>query len=439
MNFAKWSARIFAGGVAGFVVYACSSSTGSPGAGATGFQSSGGTAVAVSTGGIGTSGSSPIVEGNGGGTLLLTGSGGAASTGTAGSGATMDSGCPAIKQQPETITVYKDASVTDTITTYEPVALFIMQDRTGSMVTGVPSGCACSWGNSTTALTQFVNDPMSAGLDVGLSFFGGSDKTTCDGSDCGQAVVPIGPLSQTGPQIISAMQNNAPNPLNITPLECGLRGMVNACLEFMSQSPKGERCVAVLVTDGNTMDPTPCDGNVSDLVQIVTDGKTKGVTTFTLGLKGSDPNFLNQLALAGGSNMSIDASSGPQAFVAALNSIRQAITTTKTTHIRTPMTISTPLPCEWGIPKVPAGTTFDKGKVNVQFVPSGGGAPIQFGFVTNPNDCARATSDAWYYDDNDNPTKVIACPNTCNGTLHNSTGAEVEILFGCDTKPVVVR
>jgi len=137
--------------------------------------------------------------------------------------------------------------------------------------------------------------------------------------------------------------------------------------------------------------------------------------------------------------MSIDASSGPQAFVAALNSIRQAITTTKTTHIRTPMTISTPLPCEWGIPKVPAGTTFDKGKVNVQFVPSGGGAPIQFGFVTNPNDCARATSDAWYYDDNDNPTKVIACPNTCNGTLHNSTGAEVEILFGCDTKPVVVR
>jgi hypothetical protein len=437
MNHSKWGVRIFVSLVAWFAAYACSASTGSYSSDDPALRNAGGAAPTGVAGGGSAGRSTTANEASGGEMVFFPGSGGMGGSGSGAAGA--DSGCPAIKQHVETFTTYKDASVTDTITTLEPVALFIMQDRTGSMVTGIPSGCACSWGNSTTALTQCVNDPASAGLDVGLSFFGGSDKTACDGSDCGQPVVPIGPVSQTGARIVSAMQGNAPNPANITPLECGLRGMINACLQFMSQSPKGERCVAVLVTDGNTMDPTPCDGNVSDLVQIVTDGKSKGVTTFTLGLQGSDPNFLNQLALAGGSNMSIDASNGPQAFVAALNSIRQAVTMSITTPIRTPITIATPLPCEWAIPPPPAGTTFDKGKVNVQFVPQGGGAPVKFGFVKDAADCARAAGDAWYYDDDDKPTKVLACPNTCSSTLHGSAGAEVDLLFGCETEQVPIH
>ena len=36
-------------------------------------------------------------------------------------------------------------------------------------------------------------------------------------------------------------------------------------------------------------------------------------------------------------------------------------------------------------------------------------------------------------------TQVIACPNSCNGTLHNSIGAEVAVLFGCDTTPAPIR
>jgi hypothetical protein len=326
-------------------------------------------------------------------------------------------GCPAIRQKPEVVT------------TYQPVALFVMQDRTGSMVSGVPSGCACSWMNSTTALNAFVNDPASAGLDVGLGFFGGQDKTVCDGSDCGQAVVPIQPIAMAAQPIGSAMSSNAPNPLNITPLECGLRGMVNVCLQYMSMSPIGERCVAVLVTDGNTMDPTPCDANVANLVGIVTDGLNKGVKTFTLGLQGSDPNFLDQIAQAGGTMAHIDASGGVQAFVSALNMIRSSIT------------IATPLPCQWRIPEPPAGSRFDPTKVNVDFTPPGG-KPQSFGHVESEADCARATGDAWYYDNSAKPadaTQVIACPNSCSGTLHNSIGAEVDVLFGCDTVPATVR
>jgi hypothetical protein len=332
-------------------------------------------------------------------------------------GTAADAGCPAIRQKPEAVTIYK------------PVALSIMQDRTGSMVSGFPSGCACSWQNSTDALTAFVNDPASKGLDVGLGFFGGADKTTCDGSDCGQSVVPIEPIAMAAQPVISAMGSNAPNPANITPLECGLRGMINACLVYTSQSPTGERCVAVLVTDGNTMDPTPCDGNVSDLVQIVADGKSKGVDTYTLGLQGSDPNFLDQIAQAGGTMAHIDASGGVQQFVAALNSIRAQIA------------ISTPLPCTWKVPAVPMGSTFDPNKVNVEFIPPGG-AKQTFGHVNSEADCAQATGDAWYYDNAADPmhaTEVIACKSACDGTLHSATDGEVDVVFGCDTIPATIR
>lgn len=369
--------------------------------------------VQIASGGVaGASiGGGPQITSSGGANLLVVGP-----MSSGGGQGGMDGGCPAIRQKPEQVIMYK------------PVALFIMQDRTGSMVSGFPAGCACSWGNSTMALNAFVNDPMSAGLDVGLSFFGGQDKTVCDGSDCGQAVVPIEPIAMAAQPIAQAMNANTPNPANITPLECGLRGMINACLLYTSQSPIGEECVAVLVTDGNTMDPTPCDGTVSDLVQIVADGHSKGVNTYTLGLQGSDPNFLDQIAQAGGTMAHIDASGGVQQFVSALNSIRQRIT------------IKMPLPCTWKIPPPPSGTTFDPNKVNVQYIPPGG-AVQSFGHVNSEADCARATGDAWYYDNAGDPTKatqVIACSNTCNGTLHDAVG-EVDVAFGCDTIPATIR
>jgi hypothetical protein len=275
-----------------------------------------------------------------------------------------------------------------------------------------------------------VKDPASAGLDVGLGYFGGLDKSKCDGSDCGQTVVPIQPIAMSGAAIVTAMNTNTnlPNPLSITPLECGLRGMIDACLAYIAQSGTSEQCVAVLVTDGNTMDPTNCDPTVANLTQIVADGHSRGVNTYTLGLQGSDPNFLDQIAQAGGTMAHIDASAGVQSFVSALNNIRQSIT------------IKVALPCAWKIPAAPDGTTFDPTKVNVQYIPPGG-SPQSFGHVNSEADCARAAGDAWYYDNGTDPakaTQVIACPNACNGTLHGSTG-EVNVAFGCDTVPATIR
>jgi len=313
---------------------------------------------------------------------------------------------------------------------YKPVALFIMQDRSGSMVTGFPPpASAQSWQNSTDAITAFVNDPMSKGIDIGLGTFPAGMQNTADcqaGSDCGNAVVPIASLPGNASAMTSAMTAQTPNsPISLTPTECGLRGMINQCLTYQSTSPMGERCVAVLVTDGS---PTQCDTNQANLTQIIADGHMKGIDTYTLGLPGADLNVLNQYAQAGGTNMAIDVTGGAQAFISALNSIRKSVT------------ISMPLPCTWKIPAPPTGTTFDPKKVNVQYTPPGG-SPQAFGYVASEADCARANGDAWYYDNSADPshsTQVLACPNACNNTLHNATG-EVDVLFGCETIPATVR
>lgn len=358
--------------------------------------------------------------------------------------------CPAIKQTPETITVYKDATVTDTITTYKPVALFIMQDRSSSMVTGQPAPASPqSWSNSTAAVTAFANDPRTAGIDVGLGFFppmqyaDQNNQGDCaTGSDCGTPVVPIAPLPGNANALIQAYNTGTPpqggfNNVNFTPTECALRGMINQCLVYMQNSSTGEQCVAILVTDGT---PTKCDVNQQNLVAIAKEGHDRGVTTYVLGLPGSDANFLNQVANVGGSNAAIDVSGGASSFIDALNNIRQAVAVTTTTTVSTPMVISTPLPCQWKIPPVMGqGERFDPNKVNVQITPPGATAPQSFGYVNSEADCARAVGDAWYYDDPTAPTQVLACPKTCNGILKNAAGSTVEVLFGCERVPAVIH
>jgi hypothetical protein len=94
------------------------------------------------------------------------------------------------------------------------------------------------------------------------------------------------------------------------------------------------------------------------------------------------------------------------------------------------------LACEWVIPPPPAGETFDKNKVNVQFS-AGGGAAQELGNVAGAADCAAAAG-GWYYDDNTNPTKIYVCPETCQ-VLQGAADAKIDILFGCATKPAVPK
>ena len=409
-------------------VVACSASTGGGSANAA-LGSSGGAAASAG-------GATGVKPGAGGGTSS------AGSTGTAGdmgifhikdasvSMRTQDSSCGAVAEVPEQITVYTEASVTDTITTLTPVAIFIMQDRSSSMVTGnPPPASAMSWDNSNAAITAFVKDPMSSGLDIGLGTVPYGPNNTADcatGSDCGTPVVPIASLPGNAQPMINAMTAQRPGRNANTPTECALRGMINTCLQYHASSPSGEQCVAVLVTDGT---PTACDTNQQDLAAIITDGKSKGVDTYALGLPGVDIAVLDSYAQAGGTGKAIDVSGGPTAFVQALNAIRQKIVhqsthTTVTSHV-----ISTPLKCEWKIPPQKMGDpALDPEKVNLQFTPPSG-MSTQFGHVGSKAACPP-TQNAWYFDDENKPTQIFLCPNTCT-SVENVTGARIDILLHC--------
>ena len=91
---------------------------------------------------------------------------------------------------------------------------------------------------------------------------------------------------------------------------------------------------------------------------------------------------------------------------------------------------STSLACEWVIPDPPPGETLNPGKVNVRY--TGGGQQKDLGRVEDAAACA-GFRDAWYYDDNANPTKVLACPDVC-AEIQAGQAQKVDIQFGCQNR-----
>jgi hypothetical protein len=68
--------------------------------------------------------------------------------------------------------------------------------------------------------------------------------------------------------------------------------------------------------------------------------------------------------------------------------------------------------------------------VNVVYTPSGQSSQT-FPYVMSKVQCP-ANSNAWYYDNAANPTKIILCDSTCTRLETDSTG-EVDITLGCQT------
>lgn len=94
---------------------------------------------------------------------------------------------------------------------------------------------------------------------------------------------------------------------------------------------------------------------------------------------------------------------------------------------------SAKLDCAWTIPPPPAGETFNKTKVNVIYTPGGGAPQPPIGKVANKAACGA--QGGWYYDDENNPSSVLLCDNTCQAIQSDPSG-QIDIQFGCDTVQV---
>jgi hypothetical protein len=89
------------------------------------------------------------------------------------------------------------------------------------------------------------------------------------------------------------------------------------------------------------------------------------------------------------------------------------------------------LACDWEIPAAPGVQTFDKMKTNVRLNLDGTAAML--GKTPRVEDCGDL--EAWYYDNEDAPKRVHACPATCT-KIQAAKAATVDILFGCTTEKV---
>ncbi|MBN1611658.1 MAG: VWA domain-containing protein [Polyangiaceae bacterium] len=451
------------------VALACTSVSGND-PGDEGDGSAGSPDIGASTGGSGDGdGTGATTSSTGGGVLKEIGTGGTVDPGA--EQITEEESCTGTALEPETIEVPQEVTTTTETQVPAPVALYVMLDNTLSM--DEMGATASKWDEAVSALTSFVEDPASEGIDVAIQYFhptggSGQEADECDGVAHATPAVAMGTLPDQAPAIVRSLQSTR-TALN-TPTGGALTGATNYCATFQTEHPD-EKCVVILVTDGephgcglsaicpndtggggpgmgggsaNCVDPN----SASVLTPIAAAGLANGVVTFTVGMAGvSEDGFtlLDQVAVAGGSDCTPGApgdeacdvsTTGAEGLLAALNAIRDSVTVVET-HTETFTTTEiVPLPCEWTLPEPPKGSTLDPMLVNVNIVDAATTVTTPATYVPSADDCSRASGPAWYYDDPVAPTKMYVCPATCE-LLAAMPTASVQVLLGCERKDLM--
>ena len=276
--------------------------------------------------------------------------------------------------------------------------IYMIVDDSGSMVPW--------WPFTLDAISQFFYDPGSEGIGVGVQFFG---------SQCGADyyATPRVPISQL-PGAIPTLEVAFPLiPLEGTATVPALEGAVMHARDWATQNPDS-KTIVLLVTDGL---PSDCGSDVPGVVRVAQDGVAgnPSIQTFVIGI-GLALNELNMFAQAGGSGSAFLVAPGAaQELVTALNEIRGLA-----------------LPCDYALPDGD-GVTVQLDKVNLTHTLPGA-APETIGWVPTAADC-DPTQGGWYYDNPDNPQRLVMCENRCDQI--KAAGGEVQVLLGCPRVTIV--
>jgi hypothetical protein len=335
--------------------------------------------------------------------------------------------CGATSFAAKQIIVETEVEVASQVTTVKPVVLYIMFDQSLSM----------SWSNiwdpAVAAIKAFVRDEKSKDIGVGLQFFPLNNGSCSSGSGYVTPAVQVGQLPGQSKAIADSLDAHDPAGTG-TPIEGALRGVTEFCKKYQTDHAE-QQCVAVLVTDGKPEHATGCSEDADSLANIAKAAHTSGVTTFAVGLEGADFALLDKIAKQGGApdcdaNSSVyacDVSSSAAKLAGALNSIRDTVVTTVVHTEIVKHTEATALPCDWEIPTPPAGQSFDRDKVNIRFTTQA--AATTFFRVASSEDCR---ADGWRFDNVQAPTRLMACPQTCD-RIKATPEAKIDVLLGCAT------
>jgi len=405
------------------------------------------------------SGGTSSSSGSGGAGLVGTGSGGSllATGGVEGTGGIV--ACEA-QSEPAVLT---------------PVNIIFMIDKSGSM--GAQDinrdgdyddeqewdNSAFRWDPVSAALVAFFQNPGAEGLWASLEFFPqGGDPTgpntgACSITSYATPAVLLQSLDDPAASQLLATRIENTTPSGGTPTLPALQGAIEYARKTMADNP-GSTSVVVLVTDGmpgvaRIEDGTyynekcfcfgepgcPEQDEIPYVAQAAQAAATEGILTYVIGMGEVEPDPLHTIAAAGGTE---------QAFIVDLGdpAVTQAQLAAALGNVR-----SVRPPCNIQIPPPPEGETFDKLKVNVEFV-SGSGVvqPLFYaGALASqlggtqlmcPNAGPPAPSNPWFwtYDDENAPTQIILCPSACAQTEGDANGV-VNVAYGCTTKVPEVR
>ena len=274
------------------------------------------------------------------------------------------------------------------------------------------------WSSVSQALEQFLQDPRFTGIGAGLQYF--PLRATCDESDYATPAVPVGVLPAAEPMLQASI--DAQRMAGGTPTVIAMQGVLDYATARAAANPTRKQ-VVVLATDGVPDDSCPADGDMgmpNTIDSVVSEVQaaaqsTPSVITFVIGV-GSELTALDAIAAAGGGTthaLLVDTTADIQGeFAGALDQIRKVA-----------------FACEFDIPPPPAGLFIDPAKVNVQFTDT---TTEDLVYVGDENGCGKAPTKGWYYDDPNQPTKVVSCDQACD-VVRSSMNGQVSIVFGCST------
>ncbi|MDC0723280.1 vWA domain-containing protein [Nannocystis bainbridge] len=299
------------------------------------------------------------------------------------------------------------AAVTETATNKkQPADILFVIDNSGSMDMEIASVQA--------NMNQFSAKIIASGIDVHVIVV--SDNSICVGAPLGSGNCPADSKPPTYTRINQGVGSN--NALQLA---------VNTYPQYKDKlRPDAATHVVVVTDDNSNMDANTFDAQFKALEPGMADYKMHAIC----GAKGpSDFLWCIQNAVccaftadAGDVYLDLIASTGGKWGDLCLQNFTPVFD-----ELSTQVIMGATLACEWSIPE-PMGEPIDFDKVNVEF---DDGTPETFGKVPSPAECANV-SDGWYYDDEQNPTKIVVCPQTCT-KIQGVDDAKINIQFGCET------